>query len=167
MRYPIKWIVIHHSATGRKTTVESIRTYHVGTHGWSDIGYQNLIRQPDDDKPVEIYAGRAYDGDGYIDPWEWGAHARGANHQSISICLIGNWSVQRCPEAMRENAAWLAAEYCAKLDLSPDAVIGHREVPGATPTECPGLKFNLTEFRRLVTNRLDSLKLIRTQGHIG
>lgn len=60
-----------------------IRRWHVEENGWSDIGYNTIIR-----RDGTVLGGRDLDNDG--DNWEEiGAHARGNNKTSIGICLIG------------------------------------------------------------------------------
>lgn len=56
--------------------VDEIRKWHVEGSGWSDIGYQDVIRR---DGTLE--AGR---GENLV-----GAHTKGFNRTSIAVCLIG------------------------------------------------------------------------------
>ncbi len=74
----IKLIIIHHTATYKDTTVESIRSYHMNTRGWSDIGYHYLI-----DGKGRIRLGRPV--------WRSGAHCKWHNRTSIGVAIIGNF----------------------------------------------------------------------------
>jgi N-acetyl-anhydromuramyl-L-alanine amidase AmpD len=82
------------------------------------------------------------EGDGSIkrgrDLHEIGAHAKGANADSIGICVVG--------DNTKKGEQWSHAQedslltYIDALEfLIPDIeVVGHRDV-GTTKTECPGL----------------------------
>jgi hypothetical protein len=84
----ISKIIVHESAS-HWGDADVIRQWHVGSNKWSDIGYHYVIlngfRNPD-----KIYV--AYD-DGLVEKGrnvaKAGAHAKGANKDSIGICLIG------------------------------------------------------------------------------
>jgi len=73
----IEKIIIHCSASGKKTTVEDIRRWHVQERGWTDIGYHFIITQDG-----IIHNGRP--------AYKVGAHCVGENSGSIGICLVGN-----------------------------------------------------------------------------
>ena len=71
-------LVIHCTATqeGRNYNVDTIRSWHMGDRGFSDIGYHFLIHL---DGTVE--RGR---------PWDIpGAHAQGYNRTSIGVAYVG------------------------------------------------------------------------------
>ena len=75
---PINKVLIHCSATpqGRDVKIETIKDWHVGHNGWSDIGYHYVIEldgEIKEGRPVEIT----------------GAHCRGQNKFSIGICYVG------------------------------------------------------------------------------
>ena len=75
---PINKVLIHCSATpqGRDVKIETIKDWHVGHNGWSDIGYHYVIEldgEIKEGRPVEIT----------------GAHCRGQNKFSIAICYVG------------------------------------------------------------------------------
>ena len=70
-------IIIHHSGVNVDQTVEQIRDYHVNHNGWDDIGYHYIIY-----RDGSIHKGRE---DSVV-----GAHAKGRNHNSLGICLIGD-----------------------------------------------------------------------------
>ena len=73
---PINKVLIHCSATpqGRDVSIETIKDWHVGHNGWSDIGYHYVIEldgEIKEGRPVEIT----------------GAHCRGHNKFSIGYLL--------------------------------------------------------------------------------
>ena len=69
-------IILHH-AQAKTCSVEDIHQWHL-KKGWSGIGYHFLVR-----KDGMIYQGRPED--------TIGAHAKGANHDSIGICAEGDF----------------------------------------------------------------------------
>lgn len=124
----IAYIVIHCAATTEDQDIgaEEIRGWHL-QRGWLDIGYHKIIRR---DGTVEN--GRALDVPG--------AHARGYNHKSWGICLIGGVeSDNKTPEANYTHAQWeaLEGEVRAMLAAAPTAtVLGHRDLPRVSKA-CP------------------------------
>ena len=69
-------IILHH-AQAKTCSVEDIHQWHL-KKDWSGIGYHFLVR-----KDGTIYQGRPED--------TIGAHAKGANHDSIGICAEGDF----------------------------------------------------------------------------
>jgi N-acetyl-anhydromuramyl-L-alanine amidase AmpD len=124
----VEFIVIHCSATkeDQDIGVEEIRRWH-RQRGWLDVGYHYVIRR---DGTVE--AGRPNDAPG--------AHARGFNHISLGICLVGGVeSNGKTPEANYTHAQWEALEELTRdlLVKHPDAVVkGHRDLPKVNKA-CP------------------------------
>lgn len=124
-------IVIHCSdtPTGRHVTASEIHRWHLN-NGWDGIGYHYVIRV---DGVLE---------NGRPDYWI-GSHARGHNHNSIGVCLIGRgeynddqWSI--LDELLRK----LLIKY-------PDAkIIGHNEI---SQKECPC--FDVQEWLANVFNK--------------
>lgn len=127
----ISTIVIHHSAS-EFATVEQIDGWHFA-RGFrrraqaremyrprlAAIGYHFVIY-----RDGSVHKGR--------DLGEMGAHARGANRDSVGICLVGNGRFSRAQWAaldalIQELAVHLGRELVVK---------GHRDVNGST--ECPG-----------------------------
>lgn len=117
-------LVIHHSASPRSTTTGTIRSWHL-QRGFRDIGYHFVI-----------------EGDGKVvpgrHPHEMGAHAKGANRDSLGICVVGDntragerWNaVQK--KALRGLVASLRSVF------GPMPVLRHCDV-GTTATTCPGV----------------------------
>ena len=118
-------VVIHHSATARDVTMESITRAHLARPGYIAIGYHVVILGDG-----TLAAGRPL-------PLE-GAHAPPWNRTSIGLCITGDntraghaWSATQLGAARR----WLAA---LELVLGrPVSVYGHRDV--GHPTACPGV----------------------------
>ena len=71
-------IIVHCSATTPDMDVDAnlIRKWHVEERKWSDIGYHYVIKRDgtiEDGRPIS----------------KSGAHCRGANSNSIGVCLVG------------------------------------------------------------------------------
>ncbi len=128
LRKETKRIIIHHSASPRDVLLEQIRVWHVKDRGYEDIGYHMVI-----------------EGDGRVrrarDIHLQGAHAGGANHDSIGICVVG--------DNTRADRAWTPPQITSLRELvhqiqavyGPLVVCGHRDAKGGTtPTECPGIE---------------------------
>lgn len=75
---PITEIIIHCTGTkpSHKTSVESVREYHMKHNGWKDIGYHYLITLDG-----VIHQGRPLD--------QVGAHCKNHNTGTIGICYVG------------------------------------------------------------------------------
>jgi hypothetical protein len=124
----VRRIVIHHTASGRDTTTpEAIARYHVNTHGWPGSAYHVVITGD----------GVAY----LVNRLETdAAGATGFNTDSVHVTLTGWFSAGGNETASaaqlatgRKVLAWLLQA----LNLEPDNVTGHRNLPGHT-TICPG-----------------------------
>lgn len=122
----VKRLIIHHSASPRETTIETLRGWHKA-RGFDDIGYHRVI-----------------DGNGVVHATRpltvQGAHALGANHDSWGVCVMG--------DNTREDRRWSEMQIVvleqlvdAACELVPGLVVcGHRDAEGGkTKTECPGL----------------------------
>ena len=139
-----EFIVVHHSASDRSQSIESIRQYHL-SRGWDDIGYHMLV-----DFNGAIHMGR---------PLEIpGAHALGFNQQSIGICCVGNFEEEKPTAEMISALTSLLANLCRDFNIPVERIIGHFEVrkfvPAQTGELCPGkyLKQLLPEIRKKVSD---------------
>lgn len=124
----VRFLVIHCSATrcDREYPVERLLRDHKA-RGFRTVGYHFYIRR-----------------DGSMTQHrrllEVGAHARPYNRCSIAICYEGGLDPQGRPAdtrtaAQRERLRELLGHLC---QLFPQAqVVGHRDLPGATPKACP------------------------------
>lgn len=141
----VKYLIIHCAATRPDMDIgaEEIRRLHL-SKGWLDIGYHYVIR-----RKGGLDLGRPLT--------QPGAHARGYNHLSLGICLVGGCELYG-PKKTPTAADWYA-NYAAKAPAEdnftdiqftvlkhlitglkmeyPDAeVLGHRDLPNV-PKECP------------------------------
>lgn len=121
-------IVLHHSGVTVRQSVETIHNYHKNTNGWSGIGYHFYIRTTG-----EIYRGRPEN--------TVGAHAVGANYNSIGICFEGNFSKEKMGEKQIKAGQELIAYLKGKYGISK--VVGHKDIDNS---ECPGKDFPMDKF---------------------
>lgn len=111
-------IVLHH-AEAKSCTADDIHRWHLA-NGWSGIGYHFFVR-----KDGTIYRGRPED--------TIGAHAYGANSDSIGVCFEGNYMVESMP-SKQVQAGYFLVQYL-KGKYHTDNVIPHKSVGS---TDCPG-----------------------------
>lgn len=135
----VKYIIVHCSATRPNQDIgfAEINEWHK-KNGWRSpsgisCGYHYIVRR---DGAVE--KGRPEN--------ETGAHAKGWNHCSISICMVGGVDKDLTPEANYTDVQWesllnLRAELLGRY---PDADwLGHCDLPKVTKA-CPC--FDVREF---------------------
>lgn len=111
--------VVHHSAGPAGQSPRAIQNFHMDNRGFLDIGYNFMIRGTTGD----IYEGRGW--------YAVGAHATGANRDSIGVCIIGTDLIEPPAKvALRD----LYREAC-KLAGRTLMIRGHRDIDA---TICPG-----------------------------
>ncbi|MCK5785393.1 MAG: N-acetylmuramoyl-L-alanine amidase [Candidatus Sabulitectum sp.] len=135
-------IVIHHSAT-ETGNAAFFRVLHRLVNGWNDIGYHFVIGNGSLSNDGEIEKGRAL-------PFR-GAHARGANEDSIGICLVGNFNTAEPSRAQMETLVKILRKLMADYSIGSDSITLHRLVSGSS-TECPGSNLQLKDVLYLVDN---------------
>ncbi|WOG30761.1 N-acetylmuramoyl-L-alanine amidase [Segatella copri] len=126
----VSFLVLHCSASrcNQDYSVEQLRRDHKA-RGFYDIGYHFYIRK-----------------DGTMTQHrkllEVGAHARPYNRCSIGICYEGGLDEQGkpCNTMTTEQETRLIDLFRNLKILFPKAkIVGHRDLPGTTPKECPCL----------------------------
>ena len=99
-RSATKRIILHH-AEASKCTAEDIHRWHLN-NGWAGAGYHFLVR-----KDGFVYRLRPEN--------KVGAHAHGANSDSIGICFEGAYMTETMPQAQinagKELVAYLKNKY--------------------------------------------------------
>jgi N-acetyl-anhydromuramyl-L-alanine amidase AmpD len=118
----VKFIVLHCADTPADMDIgaEEIRMWHL-RRGWFDIGYHYVIRR---DGTIEY--GRPTD--------RPGAHARGFNHISLGICLVGGKGGDNFTDDQWDALAGLVI---GLKQAHPAAdVLGHRDLPNVNKS-CP------------------------------
>lgn len=121
---PINRLIVHHSASPMRTSVEDIERWHVQDNGWDAIGYHWVVSSVGiitSTRPIHCQ----------------GAHAIGFNDGTLGVCLIGNNTEEQ--NRWTRNQVVALNELLSSLEtLIPGIEAwGHRDL--ATGTECPGL----------------------------
>jgi len=138
-----KYIVVHHTATGRGNA-KTIYVSHLGRGFSNGLGYDFLIDN-----------GTMGKGDGQIEMgprWIWqqnGAHCKAddMNKKAIGVALVGNFNRDKPTPNQLQSLSFLLSVLRSYYHIPPAQVIGHREVPGAK-TECPGKFFPTDQLRK-------------------
>ena len=143
MAFKPKRIFCHHSFTKDTTTVSwgAIRKYHMETLHWSDIGYHagiELVRSGNE-LYYEILMGRMWD--------RQGAHCRGQNHDSLGLCLIGNFDNFKPPDAQLEAAGRIISLWMKLYDIKWEDVYPHNQFSSKS---CPGALFNFDDLKHYI-----------------
>lgn len=123
-----KRAVFHNSGVTVRQNIEIIHNYHKNTRGYAGIGYHLYIR-----RDGKIYKGR---------PEEMiGAHAYGANSDSVGVCFEGNFDEEEMTQEQiasgKEIVAYLRNKY-GNIEFTE-----HRKVCN---TSCPGANFKFDEI---------------------
>ena len=120
-------VVVHCSATkpSQDVTFDTIKRWHLMERAFIDIGYHWVI-----ERDGSVKQGRAVD--------DWGAHAKGHNHQSVGICLVGGLNDDGQPDdnftVLQKRMLKFLVTGCQ--GLWPDVVVkGHYHLNG--DKDCP------------------------------
>lgn len=135
-------VILHHSATrdGQVNDWEAIRRYHIDHNGWTDIGYHFGVER--ENGKVVVRYGR--------DPCVQGAHAKGANRNSLGVCMVGDYTEHWPDPTFYEMVVRLIKSLMMVYDMRPQQVMGHREVAPHGYTECPGLAVDMRDLRKIL-----------------
>lgn len=142
----ISRIIVHCSDTPDSRDdidVKTIREWHVRDRGWKDIGYHYVVC-----RDGTMQAGRKENGDQFLTGDEIGAHTKGHNHDSLSICWVGRnrMSVEQ------EKAFYYWLVVLARVHkLHASDIYGHYEFDAGKT--CPNLDMN--QVRQKVEDRLE------------
>jgi len=130
-------------------------------NGWQDTGYHYVIGNGTDSGNGQVEMGRPTD--------QRGAHCKNNNHDSIGICLVGNF-LNKYPFAKQYDALiQLLAVECNRHGLNPTGfyrdgdsgvISGHKDWRA---TECPGKIESLLERIRIdVKARIERHLLLKS-----
>lgn len=119
-------IILHH-AEASSCNADDIHSWHLA-RGWAGIGYHFYVR-----KDGSIYRGRPEN--------KLGAHASGANNDSIGICFEGAYMKETMPTAQLNAGKELVAYLKNKYGITK--VQRHKDV---CATDCPGTNFPFDEI---------------------
>lgn len=131
----INRIIVHHTASPDSWTLETIDQSH-RDRGYSGVGYHFVV-----ESSGLIRLGRPV--------VAVGAHAKGANRDSIGVCLVGAFHTEGAavPSTQWAAAVSLVRDLMRQWSLTVDQVVGHCETKA---TLCPG--FDPADFRAAVEN---------------
>jgi|2_EtaG_2_1085320.scaffolds.fasta_scaffold158191_2 N-acetyl-anhydromuramyl-L-alanine amidase AmpD len=128
----IRRIIVHHTASPDDWTLEKIDRSHLD-RGFSGVGYHFVI-----EATGLVRLGRPV--------VAVGAHAKGANRDSIGVCLVGAFHEGGAvPSIQWAAAVSLVRDLMMQWSITIDGVIGHCETKA---TLCPG--FDPADFRAAV-----------------
>ncbi len=130
-------IVVHHSATSTGNT-RLFRCLHRAVNGWEDVGYHFVIGNGTCSGDGEVEEGRPIT--------VRGAHARGSNHCSLGICLVGDFCKDHPSLKQMVSLGSLLKELLQKCCLDPECITLHSLVKGCS-TVCPGGNLTLEMVR--------------------
>jgi N-acetylmuramoyl-L-alanine amidase len=138
-------LVVHHSDSDKsKTTKSDIEKWH-RQRGFSQIGYHKVIEGTgliNNGRPESII----------------GAHAKGANHNSLGVCVVGNFE-KETPNPMQINSlVKVLTKWCKENKIDQTKIYGHFEVPGCmTVTQCPGkmMKLQMNSIKNKIKHNLN------------
>lgn len=125
-------IILHHAAA-KRCSAEDIHRWHL-SNGWAGAGYHFLVR-----KDGKVYRLRPEE--------KVGAHAYGANYNSLGICFEGDYMQEDMTEAQKEAGKELVVYLKNKYNIT--TVQAHRDV---CATSCPGDKFPFDEIAKSETS---------------
>lgn len=140
-------IVIHHSATENGNMAIFDRA-HREENQWDGVGYDFVIGNGTDsaDGQVEV----TFRWHGQIA----GAHCKTpgnwANEHAVGICLVGNFDYQRPSRRQMASLAQLVHFLQTRYQIPTAQIHGHKTMPGARSTDCPGAHFSMSDFHALV-----------------
>lgn len=127
IRKSTKRIILHHAAAVT-CSPDDVHRWHKA-RGWAGIGYHFFVR-----KDGSIYRARP---EKYV-----GAHAGGANYDSLGICFEGNYETEKTmPDAQKKSGGELVAYLKEKYGISK--VQQHKDVGS---TACAGKYFPFDEI---------------------
>ena len=144
MAFEPKRIFLHHSLTKDTTTVSwgAIRRYHTEVKKWSAIGYHagvELVRSGNH-LNFEVLFGRMWN--------RQGAHCRGQNEDSLSLCFVGNFDNHKVPDGQLEAGGRIISLWMQLYGIKLKDIYGHTEFD-STKT-CPGKLFSLDDLKHYI-----------------
>lgn len=137
----VEYLIVHHSERTYDFPA-FIRARHKLLRGWQDTGYHFLIGNGKFlTRDGKVYAGRPES--------EEGAHAYGYNHNSLGICLIGNFDKEIISERQFQALCRLLEQKQEQYHIPLENILGHNELPNTDKT-CPGQQLNMTFVREMI-----------------
>ena len=132
----INYIVIHHSVTPRDLPLQQ------SVSSFSNSHKARLHPEPNS-KGLHVAYHWVVAGDGSkmetrgLDEVGYHASSLSMNKESLGICLTGHFDNEKPSNAQMATLKKLVCWACEEFDVSPENVIGHKDVKGVKKT-CPG-----------------------------
>jgi len=140
-------IVIHHSATNKGNSAIFDRKHREENH-WDGVGYDFVIGNGTDS------------GDGQVEvTFRWreqltGAHCKTpnnwANENGVGICLVGNFDYTSPTARQMQSLLKLVRFLQNRYRIPKSRIYGHKDMPGAHVTACPGRKFPMARLKSML-----------------
>ena len=161
MARQINFVVVHCTRFDN-ATVDSIRSYHVHSRGYDDIGYHCVIHRDGSIHPGRPEANRgAHASNKARSATAIGALTRSlmtggqnnGNAGSLGIVVCGNYQNILPTQAQINALVTQITLWCQTYGINPDHLFGHRDFD--TPKTCPGqhLYARLPDIRAAVALR--------------
>lgn len=135
----LKYIAVHHSGTVEGTP-KSFAEYHIKKNDWPGIGYHYVIT-----KQGVVYKTNNITTISY--------HVGDYNRQSIGICLVGNFDLEKPTEEQYKALAELIKE----LQIYNLEIKGHKDFANRT---CPGKNFDFLYLGKLLAKEKSKHELL-------
>lgn len=115
---------LHHTGGpgSNRAAVRAVQDWHMDGEGWSDIAYPFLVGNG------EVREGRG----ALVD------HLTAHGSTSFVICLMGEHHRYPVADHDLDAAGWLLAHALLSGWTTSEILGGHRDIPDATPSACPG-----------------------------
>lgn len=148
-----KWneIIVHHFASPSaaqykgKATWNGVRSYHMNSRGWTDIGYHAGVG-PDG----SIWLLRHSDSGGYRGPLAaFGAHCTDHNAHGLGVVLAGNFDAEDPKMYGWDTLVKVVAVLAQEFGIPVKKIYPHSAYAAKS---CPGRLFPFTEFRQDVAD---------------
>lgn len=143
MAFKPQRIFLHHSLTKDTSTVSwgAIRRYHTERLKWSAIGYHAGVElvKSGNELYYEVLFGRMWN--------RQGAHCRGQNEDSLSICFVGNFDYYKPTDGQYEAGGRIISLWMQLYDIKLTDIYGHNEFSDKT---CPGKMFSIKDLKHYI-----------------
>jgi hypothetical protein len=146
-----KWaaIVIHHSGTSTGNA-RIFDKWHAEKNHWEGVGYDFVIGNGTDSGDGEVEVTFRWRGQ------KTGAHCGGtrgnwANEYAVGICLVGDFNNTVPTRRQMQSLISLIKFLQNRYGIPTSRIYGHKDTPGARPTDCPGKNFSLVQLRMILS----------------
>ena len=123
----IRRIIIHHTGAKAEWGANIVANYRVNKLGWAGIGYHYFITQEGIIQATEHHT-------------TIGRHTGKYDADSLGIGFAGNFNAAPPPAAQFEAGVRLIAWLMQELGISPQNVLGHKDIP--VNTASPGIQWD-------------------------